>query len=176
MKHPKVDFKKIKINSDGEIYIELSEHTSEGLIEKKESYPFKPHDDFRNAFKGLVPFICIYAEQFDKKGIEIPAEHNPEDENAQYMECRTVSLNGTGESGNIIITGVRYLSYGSAITINTPQIKNTIPENPSKEVKDFTEALGKLKAEAMAFVYDKKHAPDIQGKMFQDDNTEGEEN
>lgn len=176
MKHPKVDFKKIKIDGEGGIYIELSEHTSEGLIEKKDSFPFKPHDDFRKAFKGLVPFICLYAEQYDVEGKEIPADHNPEDENAPFMECRTVSLNGTGEKGSIIITGVRHLTTGYTITVNTPQIKNAVPENPSQEVKDFADALAKLKEEAMAFVYDRKHAPDLQGKMFQDDNTEGEDN
>lgn len=161
MESNRIDIKKAKIDKEYHLSVDYSEQTSEGVINHNVNGAAAVHDDLRLAMKELVPHIANLCEQYNNEG-------EPDIEN---IVCRGITITD-GKNAGYILTGVRELSTGKKITLNTPLLSADTDEEVYEQIDNLRDQVISVGAEVRKYLFEGKKAADVQGDMF----SEGEEN
>lgn len=154
---------KSKMAEGKHLEVSYTETTSQGTVTVTQLCTANPHSDLRNAFKKLSGHIADLTDQYDEDG----------NFDTKSIDARAFSISGEGEKESVILTGVRELSSGKTITINTPLERlNSESENAYHDLENLNKCIIACKEEVRQYVFEGKHADDPQGSLFEEETKE----
>lgn len=108
------------------------------------------------AFMALNHHMCDLSEQYDETG-------NKDYDN---VSARGYSQKGEDDKEGVTLTGLRTLSTGRTITLNSPFISLDNTESEYKHIANLIFCLDKLREEIILFMENNKSTEQIQGNLF----------
>ena len=130
---------------------------SDGNAEIEKTYPHtEAPPRLLKAFFSLNSHLCNLTEQYDGNGV-------PDFDN---IACRGYSTKGDDEKEGIVLTGVRSLSSGKVIVLNSPFSTLDITDSEYPLIKVLVEALDRCRDEIESFMDNNKSQDEIQGRLF----------
>lgn len=153
----KVTINKAKLAKGLHLEVDYSQHQNGSVDNVSQACSADVHDDLRAAFKKLAPHLAALTEQFDKEGKLVDT-----------IECRGFSIKGDDEAEGITLTGLRNLSSGRTITLNSPFLKWN--SDVYGDVDQLQEDVDAAIEEVREYLFNNKHKSDDQMGIF--DNVE----
>ena len=130
---------------------------SDGNAEIEKTYPHtEAPPRLLKAFFALNSHLCNLTEQYDSQGV-------PDFDN---IACRGYSTKGDDEKEGIVLTGVRSLSSGKVIVLNSPFSTLDITDSEYPLIKVLVEELDRCRDEIESFMDNNKSQDEIQGRLF----------
>lgn len=155
--------------------VKFSVETRDGPESTSKKYPAPVHDDLRTAFAKLNNHLGNLCYQpitehnpAHKENRELPALICP-------IHCSGFKLSGSEETEGVILFGSRTLPNAKAIDLESPQQKwdgDIYEYDDADELKDI---ISECISEVEMYLFEGKHAPDIQGSLFDEVKVNEEE-
>jgi hypothetical protein len=141
-------------------FLEVSFADGDAITDK--SYPHtEAPPKLLKAFMSLNHHLCELTEQYDKTG-QLDFDN---------VACRGYSMKGDGEKEGFTLTGVRSLSNGKTLTIPSSPFVNLESDGDYHKLPALIQCLDRCREEIAAFMENNKSPDEIQGKLFDKNNT-----
>lgn len=169
MPPPNVKIKKAKLKEGLYLDVTYTEQFPDGKVTTNKACTAEAHIDLRNAFKAMAPHLAKLCQQYDTKGNLVDT-----------IECRGISVKEEEEdTDGFVLSGHRLLSNGKALIMNTPFQKYNVGQDTYEDIAACIQDIENCVQEIELYVFDNKHAPEAQGKLFDNipdaDSTNDEE-
>lgn len=143
---------KAKLAEGLHLEVEYSIQQADGLSNVSQECSADVHQDLRLAFKALAPHLARLTEQYESDGTL-----------TKNIECRGFSLKGVEDKAGFVLTGIRTLSTGRTITLNSSFMK--FADENYTDMEDLQQRVTVAQKEVSLYLFDNKHQPNNQISM-----------
>ena len=179
-----VTIKKAKIKDNLYLEVEFSEVVKDGTNEVKKVCTAHIHDDLRLAFRRLNTHMALLTEQaIETAKKAVPVCYGDDEERQREVQhfkfddrnlaiaketaCSGFTIGGTGDHEGVTLIGRRTLTAARILNLVSPFLKWTDDIYDYKHLDDLSEIIEACKGEVKLYLFEGKHAPDNQLKLFE---------